>query len=265
MILAAAAVGVALATGAMDGYRASDGTVMPLQFYVFPPDEANARRDFGVVPDIMRSHVQRFGEYPFLREKYGIAEFATYSFREHQTLPSYAEKLITGDHANDAIIAHELAHQWFGNSLSVKDWRHVSQRRLRHLRGDVVAGRARRSRRLSHGDEQARAGRESVYGKSLEWFFAQWIYGIARPSYSVSWATAGDRLSLTIRQVQSDAPAFTMPVDVLVETASGSQRHTVWNDRSEQSFEIPLGDSLKDVAIDPDDWILKHVTYGAAP
>ena len=39
----------------------------------------------------MRSHVQRFGEYPFLREKYGIAEFATYSFREHQTLPSYAE------------------------------------------------------------------------------------------------------------------------------------------------------------------------------
>ena len=108
-----------------DEYRAANGAVMPLQFYVFPPDEEKARRDFSVLPDMMRNHVRRFGEYPFLREKYGVAEFATYSFREHQTLPSYAEKLITGDHANDAILAHELAHQWFGNSLSVRDWRHV--------------------------------------------------------------------------------------------------------------------------------------------
>ncbi len=330
-------VAIAQYTVFEDRYRASDGTVMPLQFYVFPPDEEKARRDFSVLPDIMRSHVQRFGEYPFLREKYGIAEFATYSFREHQTLPSYAEKLITGDHANDAILAHELAHQWFGNSLSVRDWRHVWLNEgfstyaamlwqegrkgravyqaemnkiaqgelhgpifmaattdnkklfgaatfdkgawvlhmLRHVMGDRQFFEALRTyvaefsyRNVS--TEDFRAVCERAHGKSLEWFFAQWIYGVSRPTYRVSWTAADQRLPLTIRQVQADAPAFTMPIDVLVKTASGAKRHTVWNDRTEQTFEIPLdskaaSEAIEAVTLDPDDWILKHVTYGASP
>jgi hypothetical protein len=53
-----------------------------------------------------------------------------------------------------------------------------------------------------------------------------------------------------------------MPIDVLVTTAAGATRHIVWNDRSEQTFEIPMGRRVTDtdianVNIDPDDWILK--------
>ena len=118
---------------------------MPLQFYVFPPDEDKARRDFSVIPDIMRSHVARFGEYPFLREKYGVAEFATYSFREHQTLPSYAEKLITGDHANDAdpgarARTSVVRQQPFRSRLAAR----VAERRLRNVRRDALAGAPQR-------------------------------------------------------------------------------------------------------------------------
>ena len=310
-----------------DRYRAADGTTMPLQFYVFPADEAKARRDFSIIPDMMRSHAQHFGEYPFLREKYGIAEFATNSFREHQTLPSYAETLITGDHANDAILAHELAHQWFGNSLSVRDWRHVwlnegfatyaamlwHERRggaaayhdemnkiadedlqgpvfmpdvtdnrnlfgaatfykgawtlhmLRHVMGDARFFEALRTYVAEFSyrtvtTEDFRAVCERLYGKSLDWFFAQWIYGVSRPTYQVSWTVSDDQLALTLRQAQTAATAFTMPVDVLVTTASGEIRHTVWNDRSEQTFQLALGGKASDitsVSIDPDNWILK--------
>jgi len=322
-------VAIAQYTLVQDRYRAANGQVMPLTFYVFPPDEQKARRDFSVIPDIMRSHAQRFGEYPFLREKYGVAEFATYSFREHQTLPSYAEKLITGDHANDAILAHELAHQWFGNSLSVRDWRHVwlnegfstyaamlwiESRKgaaayraemdksadqdlygpifmtdvtdnkklfgaatfdkgawvlhmLRHVMSDEKFFAALREyvKQHSYGNvttDDFRAVCERTYGKSLEWFFAQWVYGVSRPMYRVSWAAADDHVALTIKQAQTDAPAFTMPIDVVVTTASGVTRRTVWNDRSEQTFEILMSSkpsAIKNVSIDPDGWILKRV------
>ena len=106
-------------------YRYSGRNTMDMVFYVYPEDFAKARADFSVLPDMMAAYEGIFGPYPFVREKYGVAEFAVNSFREHQTLPSYGAARITGDHKNDFILAHELAHQWFGNSISVKSWSHI--------------------------------------------------------------------------------------------------------------------------------------------
>jgi aminopeptidase N len=98
---------------------------MPMVFYVFPEDKEKAEKDFRVLPEIIKSHVKYFGEYPFINEKYGVAEFVTESYREHQTIPSLGKKYITGEGKYERILAHELAHQWFGNSLSVKSWSDV--------------------------------------------------------------------------------------------------------------------------------------------
>jgi aminopeptidase N len=103
-------------------YREPSGKRMPLQFFVFPEDEAKARVDFSVLPEMLAHHTARFGDYPFWREKYGVAEFPIESFREHQTVPSYGPRFITGDHRNDWILAHELAHQWFGDAVTVQNW-----------------------------------------------------------------------------------------------------------------------------------------------
>ncbi len=106
-------------------YRSLGGEDMTMPFFVFPEDSVKARADFSVLPAIMQFYAGRFGEYPFLREKYGVAEFPIASFREHQTIPSYGADRITGDHRNDWILAHELAHQWFGDALTVRSWSDV--------------------------------------------------------------------------------------------------------------------------------------------
>lgn len=106
-------------------YRGLAGDTLPMPFFVFPEDAVKARQDFGVLPAMLAHHVRRFGPYPFAREKYGVAEIGVQSYREHQTLPGYGPQFITGDHKNDRILAHELAHQWFGNSLTVRRWSNV--------------------------------------------------------------------------------------------------------------------------------------------
>jgi len=98
------------------------GTAVPLTFFVFPEDSTHADSDFTVVPRELAFMESILGPYPFAREKYGIAEFARKSFREHQTLPSFGAAFITGTHDNDQIIAHEIAHQWFGNSVTLARW-----------------------------------------------------------------------------------------------------------------------------------------------
>ena len=101
------------------------GEGVTFNFYVFPQDLENAKTDFPVLTEMLRSHEHYFGVYPFINEKYGVAEFTLKSYREHQTIPSLGFNYITGHHSADRVLAHELAHQWFGNSLTVKNWKQI--------------------------------------------------------------------------------------------------------------------------------------------
>lgn len=102
--------------------RLSSGRNMPIELYAFPEDSVKAATDFANVPKILSFLEKRLGKYPFGDEKYALAEFARQSFREGQTITNIGAPLITGSHDAEKIIAHEVAHQWFGNSLTVKSW-----------------------------------------------------------------------------------------------------------------------------------------------
>jgi aminopeptidase N len=67
-----------------------------------------------------------FGEYPFINEKYGMAQFGwTSGAMEHQTLTSMGYLLVTGDRRYDNIVVHELAHHWFGDAVTLKNWKNI--------------------------------------------------------------------------------------------------------------------------------------------
>ncbi|HEX5437209.1 MAG TPA: M1 family metallopeptidase [Gemmatimonadaceae bacterium] len=106
-------------------YVTAAGDTMPIVFYVFPEDEAKARATFAPVPDILRTYVSLFGAYPYVHEKYGLAEFQIRGYREHQTITSLGAAWITGDRSSDRTLAHEVAHQWFGDRVTVRNWSHI--------------------------------------------------------------------------------------------------------------------------------------------
>ena len=66
---------------------------------------------------------QFFGPYPFEAQG-GIVDSGLGFALENQTRPVYDGGFFFRG-SNTSVVAHELAHQWFGDSVSVRDWREI--------------------------------------------------------------------------------------------------------------------------------------------
>ncbi len=93
---------------------------MPIVNYVLPEHLAVAQDSFRVVRDMLRIYSETFGRYPFITEKYGHAQFGRGGAMEHQTMTSLVRAAFT-----QSALAHELAHQWFGDLITCASWRHL--------------------------------------------------------------------------------------------------------------------------------------------
>lgn len=110
-----------------DTYTALDGTTtMPLVYYVYPEHLTLAQQKFPVTRTAMEIFAPLFGEYPFLAEKYGMAEFPWGGAMEHQTMTSIGQSIVGNPQSTGrSVIAHELAHQWWGDWVTMKTWHDI--------------------------------------------------------------------------------------------------------------------------------------------
>jgi len=101
-----------------DWYRYSENDSMEIQFYIFPGRRQAVEANYGKTARMIEVLSDLFGPYPFLREKYGHAEFLWGGGMEHQTLTSL------GGWSEDLIV-HELAHQWWGDMITCESFHHI--------------------------------------------------------------------------------------------------------------------------------------------
>jgi aminopeptidase N len=99
---------------------------LPIQYYVFANQLENGRTDFEDHPKFIDFFAKTFGEYPFIKEKYGIAEFLwQLGAMEHQTITGIGSNFITGKKYFNDVYLHELAHHWWGDAVSPADWKDI--------------------------------------------------------------------------------------------------------------------------------------------
>lgn len=272
-------------------YTPTDSMEMP--YYVYPEKLSAAQVSFAVAPDIMDFFSQTFGLYPFIEEVYGTALAEVGGAMENFTCTTYGQVLVTGDDRYDWLVAHELAHSWFGNSVTLDNWKEIwlnegfatyadalwqehvggqtaldarmeyfkneyfdedaSSRfpvydpefmwgatvyekgawvlhMIRYLLGDVVFFDAVQTYYQTFAYENAttddlKAVCEIASGMNLSAFFDEWVYQAGYPEYQYSWNYFPDdgsyRVNVYVNQVQTNAPVFTIPVEILVTAAAG--------------------------------------------
>ena len=110
-----------------DQYISLDGKdTMNVEYYVLPDKLEKAKADFSGHVEMLEVFSRMFGEYPFLKEKYGVAEFLWYAgAMEHQTITGVSSNMIGGNKFFEDTFAHELAHQWWGNAVGPKSWKDI--------------------------------------------------------------------------------------------------------------------------------------------
>jgi aminopeptidase N len=82
-------------------------------------------RDFGRQGRIMDVFQRFFGPYPFGEYVVVVTEDELDDPVEAQGMSIFGANHVDGRRTHERLVAHELAHQWFGNSLTVADWRHI--------------------------------------------------------------------------------------------------------------------------------------------
>ncbi len=113
---------IGIADFASRHYAASNDISM--QGFAYPQDSIRALASFEVAPTILEFYQTLVGPYPFAELNH-VQSTTRYGGMENAGCIFYDENSLNADLRSTHLIAHEVAHQWFGNAVSEADWQHL--------------------------------------------------------------------------------------------------------------------------------------------
>jgi len=120
---------------------------IPIATWVYERDADVGLDDFAVTRSAMAYFIRNVGPYPYAKLA-NVESTTRWGGMENASCIFYPERAVAGDQSFDNTIVHEIAHQWFGNSVTERDWNHIWLSEgfatyFTHLYNEETFGRAR--------------------------------------------------------------------------------------------------------------------------
>ncbi len=307
---------------------------VPVEAWVYPQDREAGLRAFTPAARVVGTFERRLGDYPYAKLA-NVQTTTRWGGLENAGNVFYDEDAIDREDGIEGLIAHEIAHQWFGDSVTESDWPHVwlsegfatyltacyldwtygrdrfreqmdaaRERVLKYLeqapdsvivpeavpdprrllspnvyqkaawvlhmlRGEIGDGTFWRGMRTYYQRFRDRnastadfaAVMEEVSGRSLAWFFDQWLRRPGVPELEIEWEFGAESSVVEVEVRQLGPTIYRLPLDVEAVLADGSSmRGRVDVEGEQTSATLPLPGRPERLRIDPDGWLLMRYT-----
>ncbi|MCE7991509.1 MAG: M1 family metallopeptidase [Roseivirga sp.] len=104
--------------------KAGEVSGIPISSWVYPQDRENGFYDYALAVEITDWFINHVGPYPYAKLA-NVQSKTQFGGMENASNIFYTENSVNGNRTSEGLIAHEIAHQWFGNSASEANWHHI--------------------------------------------------------------------------------------------------------------------------------------------
>jgi aminopeptidase N len=100
-----------------------DVDCIPVSSWVYPENKDSGFKHYAIAKNILQWYIKQIGVYPY--EKLANVQSKTiFGGMENASCIFYFENSVD-DRGIESLFAHEIAHQWFGDNVTEKDWPHL--------------------------------------------------------------------------------------------------------------------------------------------
>ncbi len=104
--------------------NACDVDRIPVSSWVYPENKDNGFYDYALACKILPFFIKNIGPYPY-RKLANVQSKTIFGGMENAGAIFYAENSVKGDRKVEALLTHEIAHQWFGDWVTETNWQHL--------------------------------------------------------------------------------------------------------------------------------------------
>ncbi len=104
--------------------RAGEVECIPVYSWVYPEDRDKGFYDYALALEVLPFYIKNIGPYGY-KKLANVQSKTRFGGLENANTIFYNEEMMTGKRKSEGTIAHEIAHQWFGNMATEAEWAHL--------------------------------------------------------------------------------------------------------------------------------------------